>query len=98
MDKTLKFAIFAVVVLAASAEAASGTTGTSSYFQPLWNVLKSVLGDTYIGYIAAAAGAGMSAQRWFENLPTATVIKPIVIGGGFGSFTALAEALAGAMI
>ena len=98
MNKKLSAALFVVLVMTVTAEAASGSTGTSSYFLPLWNVFKAVLGDTYIGYIGAAVGAGMSAQRWFENLPTATVVKPVVIGAALGSFAALAEALAGALL
>lgn len=95
MKKGVKVALIFCLVAVASAEAASGT-GTTTYFQGLWTVLGKVLGDTYIGYLAAGAGIGVGAQRWWENLPTIQVIKPIILGASFGSITALSQALAGA--
>lgn len=98
MNKTLKACLVFLVIGATMAEAASGSTGGASTIgQGFWNSLSYVLGDTYIGYIAGAAGIGKALHSWWENAPATIVAKPAVIGGGVGGITGMAQALAGAM-
>lgn len=98
MNKTLKASLVFALVLVSMADAASGATGGSSTIgQGFWNALSFVLGDTYIGYIAGAAGIGKALQLWWENAPATIFAKPAIIGGGVGGITGMAQALSGAM-
>jgi len=94
-DSMLK--IMLALILSAAVATAATTAGTGAIFQPVWNLLSTILGDTFLGYIVAAISLIKAMMVFFQEGGVWNKIIMYVLAAGFmASLTTLAQTLAGA--
>jgi len=93
---TLKKVLLLMMVFGAFASAAT-TGGAGALFQPAWDVLSAILGDTYLGYIVAAFMLIKAIAVYMTEGGNWTKILMYILAAGFtASIVTLAQSLAGA--
>lgn len=97
MKKSVHLRMMLLLLLFSGMAFAAGGAGTGTLFQPLWNILNTILGDTYLGYIFAVFSIIAAIGVWVREGGNWTKILSFVILAGFlTTLTTLAQTLAGA--